>query len=268
MMKNKILLLIVILFCTSVSMKAGMLEDAARAYESGDYAKCIDLYERVAKEKGVSAALLSNLGNAYVKCGDYGRAMVCYERSLQIDPSDREVRGNIAYVESKVEDSNRADAKGSKISVSPESKAFFSNLKGFIVYRHTSNEWAVWAAAFFVMLCIFISLYFFAKNVLARKIGFFGGFITLCFSIIFLVFSFMAASALEKHDRGVIVAYKVNFYSESLLTWKSNPNSLNRGTLVDILSEEEDGSGKGKWFKVRLNSDYVGWVKSSDLEVI
>ena len=267
-MKNYIFAIMAALLVSFSSFAADSLEEAAKAYESGDYAKSISLYESVIKEKGISAPLLSNLGNAYVKSGDYGRAMVCYERSLLIDPSNKEVRGNVAYVTSKVEDANKADAKGAKISVVPESKAFFSNLKDFIVYRHTSDTWAIWAALFFVLMCACISLYFFMDRVIVRKIGFFGGFISFGLSAIFLIFSFMGASAIEKREKGVIVAYKVNLLSEPLTSSKSNPNTLNRGTLVDILAEEEDGSGTGKWYKIRLNSDYVGWIKSPDLEVI
>ena len=43
---------------------------------------------------------------------------------------------------------------------------------------------------------------------------------------------------------------------------------LTKGTVVQILSEEVDAEGTVTWYKIRLNSDYIGWGSASDLQRI
>ena len=67
---------------------------------------------------GTSAALLVNLGNAYLKAGDLGRGRLAYERALLEDPSRKEARNNIAYIETRVSDNNHAEAKAAGVGIS------------------------------------------------------------------------------------------------------------------------------------------------------
>ncbi|MDE5868719.1 MAG: tetratricopeptide repeat protein [Muribaculaceae bacterium] len=269
-----------ILFCSFLlgllSASAGSIEEAEKSYLDGDYKKSIEIYNGLIKSKGVSANLLFNLGNAYVKEGDYGQAMLCYLRSYRLNPSDKELKNNISYLNSKIEDNNKAEAKGKKISVTPEDKPFFSDLKDFIVYSHGADTWAIWSGILFVITMVFAALYIFTSNVPLRKTGFFGGFITLGLSVITLVFALISASDREKPSQGVVVAYKVNLHQAPSVDSKTISNPLTRGTVMDIVEftpqdksdESESENEKAEWYKVRLNSDYTGWLQASDFEVI
>lgn len=258
--------------CFSFTLSAGTLKDAEDAYNSEDYSKCIEIYNEIIQSKGTSAPLLLNLGNAYVKAGDYGKAMVCYQKALLLDPSDKQVKSNINYLNTKVEDNNRAETKGKKVSVIPQDKSFFSSLNEYIVYSHLPDTWAIWAAVMFILTIICVTVYFFSNVVILRKIGFFGGFCTMAISLITLCFSFISVSGRNKLSRGVIIGHKVYLHSDPYQSSKTGPYPLTRGTLLSITGEEtneEGDDGKGElWYKVRLNSDYSGWIKSEDFEVI
>lgn len=244
------------------------LDSASMLYEQGRYAEAAAEYEKVVRENGTSASLLANLGNAYAKLGDYGKAMVCYERSLRLNPSDSKVRNNRAYIVSKVEDGNKANAKGKNISVMPDEQGFFSNLKTYITHSHTSNTWAVWGAICFVLLICCLALYIFREEVLIRKIGFFGSMISLGLCIVFVAFSFASAKACSTHNDGVVTGFKVSLLAEPFTTSKTTGIPLERGTKVDILEREKGEEGKTEWYKVRLNSEIAGWLQASDLEEI
>lgn len=260
--------LISLLVSTVFNFFASPIEEAADAYDKGDYNKAIEIYEQISKERGTSAPLLANLGNAYVKVGDYGRAMLCYQRALRIDPSDKAVKGNITYLTSKIDDNNKAEAKGKKVSVTAEDKSFFTSVRRYIAFAHTSNSWALGAGIMFVVTCVCGALYIFTSNVLLRKIGFFGGFIALGLSVITLIFALISASDRNKDLEGVVIAYKVNLYSEPSSTSKPGANALTRGTLLEVIGEETDEEISQKWYKVRLNPDYSGWISATDFEVI
>jgi len=61
---------------------------AETAYAKGDYATAVEQWSEEARRDGVSAGLLSALGNAEWRLGRKGRAMVCWERALLLDPRD------------------------------------------------------------------------------------------------------------------------------------------------------------------------------------
>lgn len=252
----------------AVSKMEATVASGDSAYMQGEYARAIDEYNKVVSQKGVSSTLLYNMGNAYSKSGDYGRALLCYLRSLRIDPGNGNAKNNVKYIEEKVADNNRAELHGKKVSLEAESPSFFTSLKYFIVRDHTSNTWAVWAAAAFVLFVICLTLYIFAKIVILRKVGFFGAFVTFGICIITLIFSISASHAFKRSDDGVVLAYKVNLKTTPSQAGKENPVALCRGTRLWILDTTPKDGARPEWYKVRLNSDFVGWVEAGDFEPV
>lgn len=268
-MRNVILNIFIFLFPLSIwADSAAKLDSAASAYKNGHYAEAAALYESIASESGTSAKLYANMGNAYAKAGDYGHAFLCYERSLYLDPSDKEVRNNRAYILSKIEDGNKANAKGSKISVVEDQPSFFMRFKHYVTHSHTSNTWAIWGGISFILLCGCIALYIFCSEVVIRKIGFFGGILMLFASAVFMSFSFASAKACDTHNQGIITGFKVSLLSEPYSTAKVSGTPLERGTRLYILDTDSDKEGKVIWYKVRLNSEFAGWIPADDFEVI
>lgn len=262
-------LLLLILAFFSAGAKGAEIEEADSAYNDKDYSRAISLYEEVASEKGVSVGLLYNLGNAYFREGDYGHAMLSYLRAHRLDPSQKEVNANLRYLRSRVEDSNKAELKGKRMRVTPDEPSFFGNLHSSIAADTSSNVWAVWGAISFILFIGGAALYIFTRSVTARKIGFFGGMLCLFASVLFVIFAAMGARALSSRDAGVIIGFKVTLLTEPGKDADANKGGvLTRGTEVDVLSEEVDAEGNVTWYKVRLNSDYIGWVPAGELELV
>ena len=66
-------------------------------YADGRYAEAAAEYERVLGTGVASANVYFNLGNAYLKAGDAGRAVLAYERARRLAPGDPDVRANLAF---------------------------------------------------------------------------------------------------------------------------------------------------------------------------
>jgi tetratricopeptide (TPR) repeat protein len=67
-------------------------------YGEGRFAEAAAAFE-AARATGVeSAPLVFNLGNAYARAGDRGRALLNYERARRLAPADPDVAANMAYV--------------------------------------------------------------------------------------------------------------------------------------------------------------------------
>jgi tetratricopeptide (TPR) repeat protein len=66
------------------------------------YERALDRFLAVLREGGVrNARLLYNIGNTYFLLGDLGRAVLYLRRAELLDPTDRNLRHNLAFVRSQ-----------------------------------------------------------------------------------------------------------------------------------------------------------------------
>lgn len=258
--------LAVALFWIPVSSGASTVAEADSAYNKGEFAEAIALYNEIILADGRSSEILYNLGNAYTRAGDYGHAMLAFQRALRLDPSNKKAKDNISYLNFKVMEANKSELRGKKYSLEPESASFFSSVRNSIACNTASNTWAVWGAVCFCLFIVAVALYVFSRNVILRKIGFFSGFGLFVLSAVFVVFAFMAAS--YKSNRGVIISPKVKLHTEANMASKEAPVNLTRGTLLQVIDVFPAGVDNPKWYKVRLNSDFIGWIQASDFETV
>ena len=76
---------------------AADFDSANRLYEKGDYAGAATSYGEIAKSGQASPALFFNLGNAYFKNGQLGRAIAAYAQAEALAPRDPDVRANLKF---------------------------------------------------------------------------------------------------------------------------------------------------------------------------
>lgn len=260
-------ILSLILICFSFfQVRAASVSLADSLYKAGKFAEAVTAYDEIAKKDGFSSALLYNMGNAYARGGDYGKAAVCYMKSLRLDPSNKEAKNNLQFIDSKVQESNLSELRGKKYSLERESPSFFNSINLYIVKEHISDSWAIWSAVFFIIFILCLASYIFSRNVLIRKTGFFGGMISLGISAVMVIFAFMASS--YRSDEGVIISPKIKLMSDASSSSKESPVNLTRGTRMKVLDSVSNGNNKAEWYKVRLNSDFIGWIPAQDFELV
>lgn len=238
------------------------------AYNAGNFNEAIGHYQTSVNDDGTSAALLYNLGNAQFQTGDYGNAMANWVRARRLEPGNSRINANINYLQSKVEDQNKAEQRGKRMEVTPDEPSFFQSLHKSLAADVASDTWGVLAAICFVLFVAAVALYMFTRNVAARKTGFFGGMVLVCLSVAFVSLAFMSARAAQADDEGVITAFKVTLLTEPTQADKNKGNVLTKGTRVHVISVDTDALGNPTWVKVRLNSNYIGWVSAKDVVVI
>ncbi len=259
---------ILITLIVSLPVFAVDYAEGKKAFSSGDYQKATDIFGELLKRDSNSAALLYDLGTAYAAQGNLGLGRLYLERAGRIDPGNGNIRANLEYVSSRVDDANRASMTGKRGSVEPDARGFLGDMHHTVASDYTSNYWAAFAVMAFILCLGSIALYLFPSNISARKVGFFGALLFLFFTGVFLTFSVMAANQANSREYGIITAYKYELLEEPESKSKPACSPLTQGTKVRIVSEESDVEGNVAWYKVRLNSGYLGWIPASDLEVI
>src|SRR5439155_7467482 len=68
---------------------------ANQAYAQGHFKEAIDGYEALIRGGPWNANLFYDLGNAYFRTGDFGRAILNYERALALEPHHPEATANL-----------------------------------------------------------------------------------------------------------------------------------------------------------------------------
>ena len=79
--------------------RADGFEDANRAFAAGQYAESARGYEAVLKHDGYSAPVLFDLGNADLRLGKTGDAILNYERAKWLAPHDPDISANLRFAQ-------------------------------------------------------------------------------------------------------------------------------------------------------------------------
>lgn len=244
--------------------KAVALADTA--YARGQYDLSASIYSDIAAKKGVSKQLYFNLGNACYKGGDTGMAVLYYLRGLRLSPSDSEIKSNLSFLRSYVDDMNHAEAAKKKVDVDRDRPSFWSALYESVAVNHRSNTWGVWAAASFILLLCALGCYLFSSVVTVRKIGFFSGGVFLAGTVLFIVCAFSAAKAWETSDLGVVTAYKSELKATPSAAAGTVGCTLHGGTEMTVTGSRK--TADGVWYRVRLNGRTSGWIPAADFTLV
>ena len=78
-------------------------ESANKLYEEGKYTEAATAYATLLQTGQTSAALYFNLGNAFFKSGQIGRAIAAYRLASQITPRDPDVRANLQFARNQAQ---------------------------------------------------------------------------------------------------------------------------------------------------------------------
>lgn len=251
------------LYLFSSHFMAKAEDNASRAYVSGDYDRAIAIYEKDIQSGGASTGLYYNLGNAYAQSGRPGLAVLNYEKSLRLDPSNSQARNNLQYTESLVQIANEALTEGKNIDPTPADRSFFDWIRSGIS-RFSSDVWSVIAVCFF-MLCISgIVSYLFVSSVGVKKVGFFGGGVCLLLTCIALWFASISKSAAIDNSLGVLISGEASLRLDPSVDSKTVACPLSSGTRFKILGVKKGKDGK-EWMHLYLNAEYTGWLESDNI---
>lgn len=119
--KTAVIILILITAATAVSA-AGTTEstrdflDGVKYYNEENYPKAIDAFAKIAAGGIRNGKLYYNLGNAYLKNGDIGHAILWYERAAKLIPNDPDLKFNLNYALTFIKD-KREEKKNSMFGV-------------------------------------------------------------------------------------------------------------------------------------------------------
>lgn len=224
---------------------------ANAAYAEERWEDAVNDYTAIADASMESAALWCNMGSAWYKCGNLGKAILCYERALKLDPSYADARYNLELLNAM---------KLDRIESVPELilTTWTKRLGIFL----DSNAWAVCFLVFLILALAMVLLFVLGSSVVQRRAGFFTGVVLLFFAFASLGFSMWQKNSYMKADDAIVL--------KPVSSVKSSPSGdsakdlfvLHEGTKVEIIDSV------GGWSNIELADGRQGWIPSSDIETI
>lgn len=226
----------------------------ADAYNAHDYGKAISMLEQKKDEqlaRGLeSADLYYNLGNAYFRDGEVAKALLYYERALLIKPNDKDIRQNIAFANTRIED-----------KIETGQTFFLTDWINSVQQIMSSNGWAWFAIVIFIVFIGCLFMFFFSKTVAPKQVAFYVGLLSVILIIMGNVFAFRQKRRVLNHDSAIIMVPSVVVHSSPDKS-SNQVFSLHSGTKVKVRKTDRE------WCEVEIASGSVGWIPQDKLEKI
>jgi tetratricopeptide (TPR) repeat protein len=239
---------VIVLFCAGIAVSVGAASSFAQSdadftkanqeYAQGHFAEAISSYEALVRAGQWSATLFYDLGNAYFKTGDFGRAILNYERALALEQHHPEAMANLQIA--------RDEARALELQQSwAERYLRFASVDQYCV----AAAIAFWFAAFVIVMLIF------ARRRSATLIA------ALVSCLLLGAISIYAVYTLERGTNGTALAIVTGKDVQARLATADTANSvlaLPPGSEVAILST------RGDWIYAALPNNLRGWIPAKD----
>jgi len=118
---------------------------ANHLYGEGKYEEAAAFYEHIRRGGWASASLYYNLGNAYFKEGDLGRAILNYRRAWNLSPRDPEINKNLQYARENLRD-----------DVSVSSPGIIRRIKLLLVRQFPLGSWLRFSSAIYYLTALWV----------------------------------------------------------------------------------------------------------------
>jgi tetratricopeptide (TPR) repeat protein len=246
-MKKGLFFLFILLSCfatTYADNNTALWQKANNFYQQKQYDSAANVYESLALSKPANAELYYNLGNTYYRLNNIGRAVLNYERALQIDPSYKDAKENLILTQNRIPN---------RITSTPD--IFFVSWWHSLTTGSKATGWAITCLIIFLAIIIIML----ANRFMHSKIPPQAVAILSVILVAFLIVAFTAAGNAKDSGKAVVMRNEVPFTTAQ----KSKMEVLvPEGTTVELKSERNGMA------EVRLPDGRTGTMAANTLAKI
>jgi hypothetical protein len=238
----------IVLSCAVLSLVSGSIltaqpsaqfAKANQEYAAGDFKAAVEDYEDLVRSRQDAPNVFYNLGNAYFRKSDFGRAILNYERALALDPRHPEAQANLRVA--------RDEARALELITSRWERLFaFAN----------ENQYAVAAAVAF-----WIGIFSVATWIFGRRRAIALSILSLSIFAIAVLASYQLSHGRNGQGLAIVTGENV----EARLATAENANrvlTLPAGSEIQIVSQ------RGDWVYAALPNNLRGWLAANSAEQV
>lgn len=217
---------------------------ALEAYKDGDYATAITRFSGIVRSGVKNGKLYYNLGNAYLKNGELGQAILWYERALKLLPSDPDLIFNYQFARSLTKDA-------------PEEGSPLVRILFFWKYQLSSRTIVLAAIGFSLIFWAALIAWQFTRRRSIRWIAIAAAVPALIF-VLTAGFNYYESA----HRRQAIMLPPQTAVRSGLQEGSTELFKLHAGAKVTVLKSMKDH------YQIRFSKDKIGWVPGDVVGVI
>ncbi|MCC8359392.1 tetratricopeptide repeat protein [Salinimicrobium sediminilitoris] len=247
-MKKLIFLLALLFSFLGTAQNSRLFEAGNKAYSAGNYEEAIDQYEKILSNGETSAGLHYNLGNSYYKLDRIAPSIYHYEKALQLNPGDEDIRNNLEFAKNMAID-----------AIGEEENTGFKGIFDTSTAAFSASGWG-WIAIFcMVGFVVFFLVYYFSRKTMVKRLLFIGAMFFLVISISSAVVAATKQNFQQERNYAIIFSEEVEIKTEP------SPRAeeaflLHEGAKVKITEDFQD------WVEIELPNGSRGWMLQNDLK--
>ncbi len=253
-MKNIMITLLffgILTFCTSIFAinSSAFYNEGNANYSKGKYKTALENYKKVIESGVNSADLFYNTGNVYFKLDKIGWARYYWEKALNLDPRDSDIKYNIDYLKlNKLKDRFKKEESGN----------VFALIYGSVCLKSWYNAFIL----LFAVTCLTIGLRF----IITREGLRFS--LMILFIVGLILSTYSGINLYLKNDdnslnrKAVIVSSEISVKSEPGDNMGVELFTLHEGTLIRMVET------RSNWYKIIAGEKHVGWIRKQDSKLI
>lgn len=245
---KKYLFLLILWTVPLLAQNESLFDKGNSAYNEGNYEAAKNSYEEILENGETSAGLYYNLANSHYKLNNIAPSIYYYEKALQLDPNDKDIRNNLAIAQSLVIDDISAPQTSGILG-------FWQDSVSVLGY----NGWG-WAAIIFSFgFAIIFVIYYFSNKTLLKRILFSFSIVCIFFAVFSLVFAFQQKSNISNNNYAIVFSNEAAVRDEPTLR-SSESFYLHEGTKIKVLETYQN------WIKFELPNGLQGWMDKSEIK--
>jgi tetratricopeptide (TPR) repeat protein len=231
-------LFVLVLSCKAQDLVASF-DAANKLYEQGKYSEAAAGYEQILKVGRVSGALYYNLGNAWFKAGQLGRAIDAYEKAKTLNPRDPDLIANLRFARNQVQGPTFAPGRAS-----------------LWLGKLSLNEWTLMACAAAWLWMLLLSLAYLRPSLRPVLKG---------WSLATVLATILACTCLgldyyrQKVQPTAVVIANSAVMHQAPLSESPGPISLSNGAEVRVLDRKDE------WLQVTTDPRRIGWLRRDEV---
>jgi tetratricopeptide (TPR) repeat protein len=233
-----ILSLLLLFIVRSPLLAAGPLDAANIDYENGKFEQAKVEYIHLIEQHKYSPELFYNLGNAWFRLGDFGRAILNFRRALLLDPNFPEAHANLR-TSLKLAGNNTTQTAREKLEL-------------YADYLPVAVSVAIWIAIFFFALRLLI-------HKPAPDFVWMIGVAAIILAVSGIGLFIWVGKGAKDPERGIVVEAAADLkYGPAI---SARPiESLRVGDPVKLISK------RGEWTFCEAATGTVGWIPTQKIE--
>ena len=250
MMKKIVFLLWIVANSVTAQNTDSLFVAANNHYKNGKFETAIENYQKIESQNFISSELYYNLGNSYYKLNKVGPSIYYYEKALQLNPLNEDVKKNLVFAKRLALD-----------NIQELPQTFSQKINTNYLQKLSYDNWAILVVVFSVLGSLLFLFFFFGETPSKKRLYF-----TISMGVFFLLITTLTITYkqydLSKSNiEAIIFAEKTEVRNAPTLN-SEKVFTLHEGTKVNVLDRVDH------WEKIKIADGKIGWIDSNDLKLL